>query len=225
MMNMELITVICTACAMVISITAFVHGAGKLFHKGKPLYCQIIMWAVGCYCLQCIENCVVYLSGDFSDRGIIAQIAMCGFFVALISANFGALDSIVDDRRENNGKYRKLALIAPVAFGIASYAALANIFPRYSFAASVYGLSLLSMTAASYFNMKHLLLPKDELGILACTRACNIICLVIYALADLLIIIYGHVSEIISNVLNVLLSVLVLLLTLAAEKGEKSWPI
>ena len=222
---MELVTIICTALAMVISISAFVYGAVKLLKKGKPLYCQIIMWAVGCYCLQGIENCVVYLSGDFSDSGIVAQIAMCGFFIALISANFGAIDNIVDDRSQNNGKHRRLALIAPVAYGIASYVALANIFPMYSFAASVFGISLLSMTVASYFNFKHLLLPNDELGILACTRMCNIICLVIYALAVLLIIIYGHVNEIISNLLNVLLSILVLALTLAAEKGEKSWPV
>ena len=222
---MELITILCTACATVISIAAFVHGAVKLLRKGKPLYCQIIMWAVGCYCLQGIENCVVYISGDFSDRGIVAQIAMCGFFVALISANFGALDNIVDDRSKNNGKYRVLALIAPVAFGIASLVALANIFPMYNFAASVYGISLLSMTVASYFNLKHLLLPNDDLGILACTKMCNIICLLFYALAVLLIIIYERVNPIVSNILNVILSVLVLALTLAAEKGEKSWPI
>lgn len=222
---MEKITIICTALSMVISFAAFAHGAIKLLKKGKPLYCQIIMWAVGCYCLQCIENCVVYFCGDFSDKGIVGQIAMCGFFFALLAANFDTLDNIVDDRSQNNGKYRKLALIAPLAYGGASVAAFLHIFPIYNFAACVYGLALLSMTVASYFNLKHLLLPKDELGILSCTKMCNIICLVIYAVAVMLVLIYGRVTQVISNVLNVIVSVLVLVLTLAAEKGEKSWPI
>ncbi len=222
---MEKITIFCTALAAAISLFAFAHGAVKLFKKGKPLYCQIIMWAVGCYSLQCIENCVVYISGDFSDRGIIGQIAMCGFCIALLSANYGTLDNIVDDRSQNNGKYRRLALIAPAVYGIASFAALSHIFPMYNFAAVVYSISLPSMAAAAYFNLKHLLLPKDELGFLSCTRVCNIICLVFYACAILLVLIYGRVSDTVGNLLNVILSVLVLALTLATEKGERSWPI
>lgn len=222
---MEKITIICTALSMVISFAAFAHGAVKLFKKGKPLYCQIIMWAVGCYCLQCIESCVVYFCGDFSDKGIIGQIAMCGFFFALFSANFNTLDDVVDDRKQNNGRYRKLALIAPLAYGTASVVGVLHIFPIYNFAACVYAIALFSMTVASYFNLKHLLLPKDELGILSCTKMCNIICLVIYAIAVMLIIIYGRVAPVISNVLNLTVSILVLALTLAAEKGEKSWPI
>lgn len=221
----EKITIICTVCALVISIVAFTYGTEKILKKGKPLYFQIIIWAVLCYCLQCIESFVVYLCGDFSDRGIVGQIAMCGFFFALISANFGALDSIVDDRSQNNGKYRKIALVAPVAFGIASIFAFRNIFHLYDIAVSVYGIALISMIIASYFNLKHLLLPNDELGFLSCTKWCNIICLIIYALSVALIIIYERVNPIASNVLNVVLSILVLALTFAAEKGEKSWPI
>ena len=130
---MEKITIICTALSMVISFAAFAHGAVKLFKKGKPLYCQIIMWAVGCYCLQCIESCVVYFCGDFSDKGIIGQIAMCGFFFALFSANFNTLDDVVDDRKQNNGRYRKLALIAPLAYGTASVVGVLHIFPLYNY--------------------------------------------------------------------------------------------
>lgn len=222
---MELITIICTVCTLLISIAAFIYGTEKIIKNGKSLYFQIIIWAVLCYCLQCIENFVVYFCGDFSDRGIVAQIAMCGFFFALISANFGALDRIVDDRSQNNVKYRMFALVAPVVFGIASIFALKNIIPLYNFAASFYVLPLLAMIVASYFNFKHLLLPNDELGFLSCTRLCNIICLIIYVITVLLIIVYEHVNPIISNVLNVILSILVLALTLAAEKGEKSWPI
>ena len=222
---MEQITIICTSLAMAISIFAFVHGAVRLLKKGKPLYCQIIMWAVGCYCLQGIEDCVVYICGDFSDTGIVGQIAMCGFVFALLSANYGTIDNIVDDRSQNNEKYRRLALIAPIAYGIASFFAVAHIFPIDNFVACIYGIPFLAMTAASYFNLKHLLLPKDELGILACTRMINIICLIFYAFAMLLIIVYGRVSDTISNILNVIMSVLVLALTLAAEKGEKTWPI
>lgn len=222
---MEQVIVICTALSAVIAISAFVYGAVTLLKKGKSLYCRIIIWAVGCYCLQCIENCVIYVCGDFSDRGIVAQLAMCGFFFALISANFGALDNIVDDRSKNNGKYRKLALIAPAAYGILSVAAFVHIFPIYNFAAIVYGISMLAMTVASYFNLKHLILPKDELGILSCTRMCNIICLISYAVAVLLVLGYGRINIIAINLLNVVLSILILALTLAAEKGEKSWPI
>ncbi len=222
---MEQITIICTALALAISIFAFVHGAVKLFKKGKPLYCQIIMWAVGCYCLQGIEDCIVYLCGDFSDTGIVGQIALCGCFIALLSANYGTLDNIVDDRSQNNSKYRRLALIAPAVYGTVSFAAVAHIFPLDNFVASMYGISFLSMTVASYFNLKHLLLPRDELGILPCTKMCNMICLIFYAFAVLLILIYGRVSDTVSNIVNVIMAVLVLALTLAAEKGEKSWPI
>ena len=150
---------------------------------------------------------------------------MCGFVFALLSANYGTIDNIVDDRSQNNGKYRRLALIAPIAYGIASFFAVAHIFPIDNFVACIYGIPFLAMTAASYFNLKHLLLPKDESGILACTKMCNIICLIIYAVAVSLIIIYERANPVVSNVLNVILSILVLALTLAAEKGEKSWPI
>lgn len=222
---MEKITVISTALATAISIAAFVYGAVKLFKKEIPLYCQIIMWAVGCYCLQCIENCVVYICGDFSDRGVVAQLAMCGFYFALISANFGTLDNIVDDRSKPNGKYRKLALIAPTFYTIISVAAFVHIFPIYNFAAIVYGLSMLAIIVASYFNLKHLILPKDEQGILSCTKMCNIISLIFYTIAILLVLGYGRINIVLSNVSNVVLSVLVLLLTAATVKGGKSWPI
>lgn len=224
-MDDNFITIFCTACTMAISIFSFVHGAVKLLKKGKPLYCQIIMWAVGGYCLQCVENFVVYFCGDFSDKGIVAQIAMCGFFFALLSANFGTLDNLVDDRSKKNGKYRLFALIAPIVFGIASVAAIANIFPMYNLSAISYGISLISMIVASYFNLKHLLLPKDDHGILACTKMSNIICLVIYVIAVLIILTSGRVSSVTSNIINVVFSILVFALTLSAEKGEKSWPV
>ena len=53
----------------------------------------------------------------------------------------------------------------------------------------------------------------------------NIMLIRMEANAVMLIIIYGRVAPVISNVLNLTVSILVLALTVAAEKGEKSWPI
>lgn len=222
---MALVSNICAALSLIISIFAFAHGASRLLKKDKPLYCQVIMWAVACYCLECLETCVVYLCGDLSDQGIIGRIAICGFSFALLSANYGAIDSIVDDRSEENNKYKKLALLAPALLLVANVAGIINIYPEGKLVSIVYAVSALPSLPASYFALKHLLLPKDRMGFLACTKMCNILSLIIYALGALILIIYGRVPLVVNDIINLVISILVLGLTLAAEKGEKSWPI
>ncbi len=84
-------------------------------------------------------------------------------------------------------------------------------------------LMLLPMLPASYFNMKHLLLPLDAFELLRATRPCNLASLGFYLLSALYGLLCALGNTALAGVTSVMLSVLMLFLVSAAIRGAKKW--
>ena len=208
--------------SLLIAVFAFGVGAGKLFKKGTPLYWQLYICAAGCFALRQLSETVNFLCGIQGHIGVgMLGVFGCNFF--LLSANYGTLDKVVDDGGAENKPARRLALIAPAV--LAALTALVFFAWRKNdpLCGALWLLVLLPMLPASYFNMKHLLLPLDAFELLRATRGCNLLSLGFYLLSALYAVFCGLTKPAAAGVTSVLLSVSVLFLADTAIKGAKKW--
>lgn len=202
---------------------AFGFGAVRLFKKRIPMYLQLLVCAAGCFALQqlsCIMNlwCGVTESVSVGMLGIFG----CNFF--LLSANFGTLDKIVDDGRGSK-KARAFAVIAPVIMAALSAAAFLFRTDGDLFCAVAWLAMLLPALPASYFNLKHILLPTDPFGFLRATAPCNIAALCFYIFTAVYVILSAEAGSIAGGICSVLMSLSVLALSLCAVRGASRWGI
>ena len=206
--------------SFLIAVFAFGFGAAKLFKKKKPLYLQLLVCAAGCFAVQQLS----YAVNIWCDVRAAVSIGMLGIFGCnffLLSANFGTLDRIVDDGKDS-GKARKLALAAPAVMAALTVAAFLAWKGRDGLGAVMWVVVLIPALPASYFNLKHILLPTDPFGFLRATKPCNLAALAFYLLTAA----YGICSAAgKGGGVSALMSLSVLALSLCAVKGAEKWGI
>ena len=208
--------------SLLIAVFAFGVGAGRLFKKGTPMYWQLYICAAGCFALRQLSETVNFLCGLQGNisAGMLG-IFGCNFF--LLSANYGTLDKVVDDGGAENKPARRLALLAPAVMA----ALVTLVFFVWSKKDIVCGvlwlLVLLPVLPASYFNMKHLLLPLDDFELLRATRPSNLVSLGFYLLSALYGLLCALGNTALAGVTSVLLSASMLFLVRAAIRGAKIW--
>ena len=207
--------------SFLIAAFAFGFGAVKLFRKKKPLYLQLLVCAAGCFALQQLSYIVNLWCGVTAvvSTGMLGILG-CNFF--LLSANFGTLDRLVDEGTGTK-KLRLLAAAAPIGAAALAAAAFLAWKDRDLFCGTVWLVMLLPALPASYFNLKHILLPMDPFEFLRATRPCNIAALVFYGVAAVYVVAAARDRAV--GLLSVLMSLSVLSLTLCAVKGAKRWGI
>ena len=215
--------IIFALASFLIAAFAFGFGAGKLFKKKKPMYLQILVCAAGCFAIQQLS----YVVNIWCDVTAAVSIGMFGIFGCnffLLSANFGTLDKIVDDGR-GTGRARAISVIAPVIMAALAVAAFLSWKGKDMFCAVMWFVMLVPALPASYFNLKHILLPMDPFEFLRATKPCNISALVFYAVTAAYVICSASQNNTVSGILSVLMSVSVLGLSLCAVKGASRWEI
>lgn len=162
----------------------FIYGGVQFFRPQKALYAQMITLSLGCITFGRLFNIVRLLTdGDLTNSFQLGFLGLIGSLMFFFSANFGTVDSLVDDRSKEFTKYRLIALIAPVA-AIALYVVLfllADISLLWKISGAVLTLFIVF---ASYFNLKHLVFPDVEFGVGKCLRPYNLLAL-IYAVSIL----------------------------------------
>ena len=209
--------------SFLIAAFAFGAGAAAIFQKKKPLYFQLLVSAAGCFALERLSSvvnlwCSVYESFGIGMLGVFG----CNFF--LLSANFGTLDKIVDDGTDSK-KARALAFFAPAVTALLTLGVFLVWQKQSLVGAAIWALLLLPALPASYFNLKHLLLPEDPFGFLAATKRCNYAAIGFYIASAA----YGAASALsqttLCGIFAVLTSLTVLALVLASIKGVKQWGI
>ena len=202
---------------------AFGYGAIKLFKKRKPMYLQLLVCASGCFALQQLSYIVNLWCGVTAVVSIgMLGIFGCNFF--LLSANFGTLDKIVDESKGFD-KVRAVSIIAPVVMAALTVLAFLSWKDRDMFCAVMWVVMLIPALPASYFNLKHILLPVDPFEFLRATRPCNIAALIFYIVTASYVICLASMGSTISGILSVLMSLSVLAISLCAVKGAKRWGI
>lgn len=217
-MTDEGVLVLISCCA---TAAAFIYAAVRLFRRGKPLYFQLIAAAVGCLLLSSLNRLAAVFCGSFDTLATAAPLAVGGAALFLLSANYDQLDGIVDDGTAR--LYVKLsACIAPLLLAVSGVVIVAfcagDILMRI-----VTALVLLPMLPASYLNLKHLLLPADEVGFLRATRGTNLCALGFYIAVHTAMLLSPEGIGVLSGAPCLLLTAASLALAISAERGTSVW--
>lgn len=148
----------------------------KIHKKGFALYFMIYLCATACYVLFLLYDVIsivcriIQLPVNVGDIGVLS----CGAF--LFSANFGQMDGLVDDKAKNTLLSRRIALLAPAVLLtlFCSLTFLSKVALSFKFFSII---PVLSGIIASYYHLKHIILPPDSLGLLKIVRSSNILAL------------------------------------------------
>ena len=209
--------------SFLIAVFAFGFGAVKLFKKKKPLYLQIVVCAAGCFALRQLSEAINFWCG-VTAAVCTGMFGIFGSNFFLLSANFGTLDKIVDDGKDSK-KARAAAVLAPVITALLAIFAFFAWKDKDLFCAVMWLVMLLPALPASYFNLKHILLPIDPFEFLRATRPCNIAALVFYIVTAAYVICAASAGSSVCGVLSVLMALSMLAIALCAVKGAKRWGI
>ncbi len=201
----------------------FGYGLYRFFRDKSALYVQMIVFGVGCAMLGRLFTTLLYLvNGELNDGFNVGMLGIIGSFLFFFSANYGQMDSIVDDGSTKFRKTRIIALAAPVTVA-AIWCVIAATSGINALSIWV-GIEMLFVALASYFHLKHLIIEDVSFGLIRAIRSYNLLSLV-YALLC--------ISEVLVDVLNLpaAFSVIVCVLECAVllafipvlERGVKKW--
>ena len=219
-----MLDIIYGVASFVIAAAAFWLGALKLFAKDKPFYMKLLVCAAGCFMLEqqllLIDMwCGVHEVFSIGMLGILG----CNYF--LLSANYGTLDKVVDDGSSQNRTAKLLANIAPLCIALLCVNAFFIWKDKDIICALMWMLMLLPAIPASYFNLKHILLPNDACGFLHATRNCNISALILYVVMVAFVTCSAFDNSRLVGILSLLMSLSVFGITISAIRGAKKWEI
>lgn len=215
--------IIFALAAFLVAAVAFGLGAIKLFRKKKPMYFQLLVCAAGCFAIEQLSMAVNSWCGITE----MVSINMLGFFGCnffLLSANYGTLDKIVDDGKGSK-KAKVLALIAPIIMAVLTAAAFFTWVSVNKTFAVMWVIMFIPALFASYFNLKHILLPIDPFEFLKATKPCNFAALIFYILSAAYAIVSAYGQMYLSGAMLILTSLSMLVLTVFSVKGAKKWGI
>jgi hypothetical protein len=206
-------------------IVALIIGKNAWAAPKYAWFPKFIAAGLGCMALGCFHDTVyLFITGSFADDICIGQIGVIGCFLFLISASYGQLDGIFDDRGKENRKYRFLALIAPFAMMLIFIPFLLTdrLSPGMKI---VHFIGWVPMIAASYFNFKHAILPDGGFAFVNAVRPYNIAA-TIFSFAEVLdLTAYMLEKPQMVVICAVILAVSACCMMYFAKKGAEKWTI
>lgn len=208
--------------SFVIASAAFWLGATKLFAKKKPFYLKLLVCASGCFMIE-QQLLLINLWCGIHEVFSIGMLGILGCNYFLLSTNYGILDKIVDDGTKQNRIARWGANIAPILLIMLSVKAFLVWKDKDIICGILWMLMLLPAIPASYFNLKHILLPKDDAGFLNSTRDSNISALVLYVVMIEFVTYSASDNSRLVGILSLLMSLAVFGITISAIRGAKKW--
>lgn len=159
---------------VIFSGAGFCFGALKYLKPKKPLYASMIVLGIGCVMIGRAYIFLRMLTG-LETMGIfhVGLLGTLGAFAFFFSANYGQVDSLVDGGEPRFMKYRIIAFS-----GIAVICAL-YIFVLISPASLTEkvtdGVIAAMIAAASYYHVKHIVIPDVDYGVVNCIRGYNVL--------------------------------------------------
>lgn len=162
----------------VCALAGFIYGGIQFFRPKKALYAQMITLSLGCITFGRLFYIFRLLTGGtITETFQLGFLGLIGSLMFFFSSNYGTVDSLADDGAKQFKKYRLIALAAPVA-AVVLYIGLflpADVSTLWKILGAV--LTLFVM-AASYFNLKHLIFPDVDFGVVKCLRLYNLLALI-----------------------------------------------
>ena len=141
----------------------FIYGVVQFFRKRTALYARMIVFGIGCVMLgRLFETLRFFTTGEFHEGFRVSVLGTLGSFLFFLTANYGQMDSLVDDRSPVIRKYRIIAVLAPLT--VAGLYVLYFRYAGFGEDAIVNGIISLVICQTTYFQLKHLIIPDVEGG-------------------------------------------------------------
>ncbi len=209
--------------AFVISAGGFGWGAVHLLKKGTPMYFRFYVYAAGCYVL---EELWVIVNAYFG-RGVLEGLltvrlfGIFGCFSFILSANANVFDRIVDEGRR---KAVLPAFAAPVLLTAIYVLYLALTWSKIGPLKAALGfLSVAPALPASYYSLKHLLIPPDSLNLISSIRPLNILSLLFFTAVYSFLLIYLFDIRLMTGIYDAFTAVLLAGIMICSERGASKW--
>lgn len=206
----------------IVLLVAFFYGAIKLWRKGKPLYFQIIICAIGCFALFHLSAIVIAYCNIDETRFNDSFFGILGAYMLLVCANSGAIDKTVCEKPQ-----KKVFLFSIIA-GLTELALSVVVgYLYYGFNNAVFYIYVLIQIPACfvlYFNVKHLLLPIDDAKLLEGIKLTDFFSIV-FILTFNFDVLSWKTFGIISGIADLFVSIVILALSFFSVKEAEKWSI
>lgn len=205
---------------MVVFSTAF--GIVSCFRWRHPLYLQIITGGfICCFFGQLFLVCRYIFTSQSPYNFSIATLSFAGFYFFIFSAEYGALDTLVDNKKDKSIRLHKgISYIAPITVIVLSTIAF------------ILGENLLElvieavpMVFASYFILKHIIIPDIDLGFTKPLREYYLLVMAFLVLGFLVKIFAQLGLNNVEPIVGVIRGVILLYMMPAAVRGVSKWYI
>lgn len=216
--------IILEVTAFAFSVAAFVYGVLHILRKNAPNYFKLYVFAVGCYMLEELWFIVFFFlaKGIYDDIVTVRLFGVFGCLCFMLSSNANEFDKLVDEW--NNRKIKILSFSAPLLLVVMYSVFLLLCGDKMSAAEKAVGfLSISPAIFASYFSMKHLLLPGDSMGFLKITKGINILLLVFYAANFAYPTSLIYLPKTVIECFDLLVSLILFGLMILCRKGAERW--
>ena len=208
-----------TLCAGI----GFAYGLYRFFRDESALYVRMIVFGVGCAMLgRLFETLLILVNGELFYGFNVGMLGIIGSFLFFFSANFGQMDSIVDDGSPKFRKTRIIALAAPLV--AAAYWCVIAALEGINEATVSIGIAVLFIALAAYYHLKHLIISDVSFGLIRSIRSYNLLSL-IYAVLCMLEILADIFPFYVSVIICVLECIVLLAFVPVLERGVKKWTI
>ena len=149
----------------------FGYGLFRFFRDESALYVRMIIFGVGCAMLgRLFETLLILVNGSLTSGFHVGMLGIIGSFLFLFSANFGQMDSIVDDGSKRFRKTRLISFAAPLV--IAAVFCLIAVTKGLNKTTIPLGVETLFIALASYYHLKHLIIEDVSFGLIKAIRIC-----------------------------------------------------
>ena len=203
----------------------FIYGGILFFRPKKALYAQMITLAMGVIGFgRLFLVCRILTGGEITETFQLGFVGMFASFLFFFSANYGAVDSLIDDSVNRSTWSRLVPFLAPLA-AIILYIVF-FIVRDASLMWRIFGAMLtLNIALSTYFNLKHLISPDIDKGVITCLRPYNLLAL-IYAVSVLVECIgLSSGNTILAFVAGLISAISIILIIPLIERGVKRWLI
>lgn len=209
------------AATCLILLTSFIFGAVKLWRKGKPLYFQIIVCAIGCCVLFNVAVITMSLCNVNETFFNTSFFGMLGCNMFLFCANRGALEMLFEKPKT---KYLLISILAAVVEFALSFTVGFFIYGFANFAFYAYLLVQLPSCFVVFFVVKRLLSSNDELGLKKSLLWNDIFIILFCVFINLDVLSWSKIG-ILSGFEDLSIALAILGMSITAVRGAKKWSI
>lgn len=194
----------------------------RYLNTRKALYAGMIVQGMICVALGRVFQCALLLTGgSLTEHFHLGSLGFMGAFSFFFSANYGQIDSLVDGGEKQYRKYRIIALIGPICVMTMLIPILLSPVSR-AFRISSVVVSCI-ICVASYYHVKHLLVPDVDYGVVRCLRGYNALALGLSVLSMLELIALAWDKEALIYGAGAGLCVVTAVLVPAMDRGVRKW--